>query len=207
MTDIIVVGEDPVTREIIKQLLGYSGQIYRVIREEPVRGGEIKNKAVNYNRLGLPVIILTDLDSYDCPPSLIADWFKGAAFNPRLIFRVACEEAESWLMADKKGFAAFLKISENHIPNIRHVDPRNSENIELSFPYKPSLFLMRELAQKSSDKELKRQMTPKRLAKKGPEYNSALIPFIRQYWNIETAIRNSYSLKKAVDRIKDFSND
>ncbi len=203
--EIIIVGEDQVTWEIIKRLLDYSDRDFSNIIEEPVRGGEIKRKAPNYNLLGLPVIILTDLDEYDCPSSLITDWFQGVELNPNFIFRVACDEAESWLMADKQGFSEFLEISEEQLPDIRHIDFRNSENIELSFPYKPSLYLMRELAQRSPDVELKRQLTPRRFAKKGPEYNSALIPFIQNHWNIDAAAQNSYSLRKAIARISEFN--
>lgn len=75
MTDIIVAGEDEVTREIIKRLLRDSANPFRIIREEPARGGDIEKKALKYNSLGLPVVIFTDLDTHDCPPSLISEWF------------------------------------------------------------------------------------------------------------------------------------
>jgi hypothetical protein len=204
MTDIIVVGEDEVTREIVKRLLHDSAHPFRIIREEPIRGGEIEKKAPMYNALNLPVIMLTDLDTYDCPPSLISDWFANSPISPRLIFRVAYGEAESWLMADTEGFSGFLSISGGHIPGVRNIDRRNPENIEPNFPYKPSLYLMRELARHSGDNDLKQKLTPRKLAKKGPEYNSALRPFIRNDWNIDAAARNSYSLRKAVKRIDDF---
>lgn len=204
MTDIIIVGEDEVTKEIIKRLLQYSVNQYRIIREEPVRGGEIEKKAPMYNALNLPVILLTDLDTYDCPPSLIEKWFKETPLNPGLIFRIAYGEAESWLMADRQGFSEFLKIDEEHIPEIKNIDRRNPDNIEQIFPYKPSLYLMNVLAQQSRDNELKRKLTPRSLAKKGPEYNAALRPFIHEQWNIEAAARNSYSLRKAIRRVNEF---
>ncbi len=205
MTDIIVVGEDDVTREIIKRLLQDYRKDFDAIREEPVRGGKIKRDVLKYNRLNLPVIMLTDLDDYDCPPSLIKDWFHGESKNQNLVFRIACDEAEGWLMADKKGFAKFLKISEDLLPDLKSLDPRrNPQNKELAFRYKPSLFMMKELAQKSADKSLKEKLTPRTGAKKGPQYNSVLLPFITDQWNIEAAIENSYSLKKAVQRIHEF---
>jgi len=107
-------------------------------------------------------------------------------------------------MADTQGFSRFLQISEENIPGVRNMDRRNPENVEPIFPYKPSLYLMRELAQHSADHDLKRKLTPRAMAKKGPEYNSALRPFIRHHWNIDAAARNSYSLRKAVRRINDF---
>ncbi|NJL59453.1 MAG: DUF4276 family protein [Desulfobacteraceae bacterium] len=208
MTDIIVVGEDDVTREIIKRLLQSYRKDFDVIREEPVRGGKIKKDVLKYNCLNLPVIMLTDLDQYDCPPSLIREWFQEEPKNPNLVFRVACDEAEGWLMADKTGFAKFLKISEDLLPALKSLDTRrNPQNIELAFPYKPSLFLMRELAQKSADKSLKEKLMPRTVAKKGSQYNSTLLPFVVNHWNIEAAIKNSYSLQKAVERIIKFKSE
>ena len=208
MSEIIVVGEDDVTREIIKRLLQEYRKDLDVIREEPVRGGKIKKDVLKYNRLNLPVIMLTDLDQYDCPPSLIREWFQGEPKNPKLVFRVACDEAEGWLMSDKNGFAKFMKISKELLPDIKSLDARkNPQNIELAFPCKPSLFMMMKLAQKSADKSLKEKLMPRAGAKKGPQYNSTLLPFVVNYWNIEAAMRNSYSLQKAVARIREFKTE
>lgn len=204
MIDMIIVGEDAVTRAIIKRLLQDVGPNVRVVREEPIRGGEIKQKILKYNLLNQPVCVLTDLDTYDCPPALIYGWFGASVINPNLIFRIACDEAETWLMADKQGFSKFLGIHESLLPEIKKLDFRNVENIELHFPYKPSLFLIRELVPASSHKNLVEQLTPRKGAKKGPEYNSAMLPFIEHHWNIDAAMLNSYILRKAVQRINEF---
>lgn len=205
MIDIIIVGEDAVTREISKRLLRHLRDDFQITREDPIRGGEIKNKILNYNRLNLPVFVLTDLDDIDCPPSLIKNWFNQTPKNPNLIFRVACDEAETWLMADKTGFSRFLGIKESDLPGLKQCDRRNPQNVELQFKYKPSLYLMRELAVKSNNKLLSEQLKPRLGAKKGPEYNTALIPFIQNNWDIESAAKNSYSLSKAIKRISEFS--
>lgn len=206
MIDIIIAGEDLVTQEIARRILNYSVARFNITRVEPVRGAEIKNKILNYNRLNLPVCILTDLDNANCPPSLIQDWFKGQEINPNLIFNIACDEAEAWLMADKRSFSKFLGIKEEDIPGIKKVDRRNPNNIELDFKYKPSLFMMRELLPKSNNKNLADKLRPREGAKKGPEYNSTLIPFIRNEWDISLAKQNSYSLQKALKRIASFQN-
>ena len=207
MSDMIIVGEDAVTTAIIKRLLKDFVPGVRVIREEPIRGGEIKQKILKYNRLAQPdqpVCVLTDLDTYDCPPALIQDWFGKEVINPNLIFRIACDEAETWLMADKQGFSRFFGIQEALLPGTKSLDFRNAENIELRFPYKPSLFLMRELAPQSSHRNLVEQLQPRKSAKKGPEYNTVILPFIDQYWDVKAAMMNSYSLRKSVQRIIEF---
>lgn len=45
-------------------------------------------------------------------------------------------------------------------------------------------------------------LTPKGLAKKGPEYNSALLPFISTKWDIQAAANQSHSLRKAIAHIR-----
>ena len=39
--DIIIVADDIVGREVIKRLLSHSATQFNVVREEPIRGGEI----------------------------------------------------------------------------------------------------------------------------------------------------------------------
>lgn len=39
-------------------------------------------------------------------------------------------------------------------------------------------------------------------AKKGPEYNIAILPFIREKWDIENACLHSDSLQRMVSRIR-----
>ncbi|RLC13262.1 MAG: hypothetical protein DRI57_16565 [Deltaproteobacteria bacterium] len=57
-------------------------------------------------------------------------------------------------MADIQGFSRFLQIGGENMPGVRNMDRRNPENVEPIFPYKPSLYLMRELAQHSTDHDL-----------------------------------------------------
>lgn len=203
--DIMIVAEDTVSREIAKRLLNHSHKQFNITREEPVRGGEIKQKILNYNKLGLPVFTLADLDTEDCPITLINDWFGEDAIAPTHLFRVAYFEAEAWLMSDIQGFAKYLEIDRNLIPGVKQMDRQNPDNIELSFKYKPSLFLMHELVKHCKNPTLVEQLSPKKGAKKGPQYNSAMIPFIQDHWNIDVAAQNSFSLKKALQRIHEFN--
>lgn len=215
MTDVIVVGEDAVTQAIAEKLIGYANPRLSIDRRDPIRtgqnrgrpirGGQLQAMAPKYNYLGLPTLLLADLDTYDCPPSLITDWLDGNPVAPHLLLRVAYGEAESWLMADRLGFAGFLGIDPWSIPLLRRLDRRrNRKNIEPGFDLKPSLFLMTNLASMSPNNNLRRMLTPRERAKKGPGYNGALVPFIRYHWNIEAAARNSYSLTKAIRRISEF---
>ena len=207
MKDVIIVGEDPVTRQVIKKLLQVTcPEGFNIIREDPVRGSEVKKLTPNYNALAasFPIILLADLDNNNCPPTEQAAWLNNQPKHPNFMFRFAVDEAESWLLADRPGFAAFLGIDVAQIPEPSPLRPREPHNLEIRTRYKTSLFMMRELASISSKAELKRQLTPLDHTSKSGEYNSALVPFIDQYWNVQTALANSYSLQKMVRRLQEW---
>jgi hypothetical protein len=207
MSGIIVVGEDEVTRAIIKRVIRYIGNLPIDPVIQPVRGSQLKSLLENYNRLAASreIIILTDLDTVDCAPTLLKNWFtdKGISKHKNLIFRIAVTEGESWLLADRQGFATWLKIPLDLIPLPSSQNPRKEPGeIEVRPQCKPSLFIMKNLASRSTDKEKYRMLMPREGAKKGPQYNSCLLPFIEDKWNIATAIKYSSSLRRAVHKIK-----
>ena len=111
-----------------------------------------------------------------------------------MLFRVAINEVESWLLADRVGFAEYLGISINLIPT--SVD-------SLPDP-KQSLI---NLARRSRKKNLRLGIVPGRnsTATQGPNYNECLIPFVKNSWNLEDACVNSESLLRAVKSILHFT--
>lgn len=202
--EIDIVGEDPVTQSIIERLLKEYRTDITIKNRLPARGGLIQSLAPKYNVLGSPIFLLTDLDTYSCPPELIRKWFGKENISDELLFRIAQEEAETWLMADRKGFSKWLSVDENLIPEPKLIDKKKGIS-EIVFPMKPSLFMMMKIASQSTNAKLKEDLTPKKGAGKGPAYNSAILPFIENKWNIENAASNSYSLTKAIRRLKDFN--
>jgi hypothetical protein len=207
MKDVIIVGEDPVTRQIIKRLLLETcPQGFNIIREDPVRGSEVKKLTPNYNALAadIPVILLADLDNNDCPPTEQAKWLNNRPKHPNFMFRFAVDESESWLLADRAGFAHYLGIEISNIPEPASLRPREPHNIEIRTAYKPSLFLMLELAARSPHTELRRQLTPLDKTSKSREYNLGLLPFIDSHWNVQNALDNSHSLQKMVRRLQEW---
>jgi len=206
MKSINIVGEDPVTRAIIKRLLrDYRSEDCTAGAEYPFRGGEIKKQAAIFNTAaqnGSQSFLLTDLDEINCAPQLLNAWLNGTAVADNLLFRVAVEEAETWLIADIQGFSQWLGISPELIPAPKIMDTRKPQIIEICPPIKPSLFLMMHLANASTNEERKAALMPLRGAKKGPNYNSELLPFIQNEWSPENARQNSYSLNKAIQRLQ-----
>lgn len=206
-----IVGEDQVTREIIKKLISiYAPHLTQLneipVNEIPARGSQALN-AVNverYNKLALsiPVILLTDLDDTLCAPMKKQEILHGIEQNPLFIINVAVEEAETWLMADKNNFISYFCV-EDKIPNAQMCRMHGkNERIETIYEYKPSLYMMREIISTSTKLAIKKQLTPKEGAKKGPEYNTAMTPFIQEVWNPENARLNSYSLDKMIHHLQ-----
>lgn len=165
--------------EIVKRI-GYKGK------------SDLERKTLELNRAanGITVFMLTDLDSpRDCPPRLIQSWVKGT-LNPRFFFRVAVMEVESWIMADRIGFAAFLSIPSHQIPS-------PTDDI-----LNPKEFLV-SLARRSRKKTVREALVPMPSTNfsVGIAYNTLLSEFVRDYWDLERAATVSPSLKRTLDRL------
>ena len=156
---------------------------------------ERKTSELNRAANGIAVFMLTDLDSpRDCPPRLIRSWTRGT-LNPRFFFRVAVMEVESWVMADRIGFAAFLSVPSHRIPS-------PTDNI-----LNPKEFLL-SLARRSKKKAVRDALVPAQGAtlSVGNEYNAILSEFVREHWNLERAATASPSLKRTLDRLTQEKN-
>ena len=139
--------------------------------------------------------MLTDLDTpRDCPPGLVRSWIRGP-LKPRFFFRVAVMEVESWVMADRIGFATFLSIPSHRIPSPID-DILNSKEFLLS------------LARRSKKKAVREALLPAQGAtlSVGNEYNTLLSEFVQKHWNLERAATASPSLKRTLDRLAQGKN-
>ena len=105
MKEVYVVGEDPVTKEIVSRIIrDYAPNLY-IKGYLPARGGEIKKKMENFNAFSLsyPVVLLSDMDADDCAPMAKDNLTKGmSSQNSGFIINIAVDEAEAWLFADIK---------------------------------------------------------------------------------------------------------
>ena len=204
---LFIVGEDAVTYTIIKKILTHCSNNFEIISELPARGGQVKSQIKQYNKLSetYPVILLIDLDNNVCAPQLVKQMLENK--NDDFIFNIAVDEAEAWLMADREGFASYFKIKITDMP-LAHQTRQGGKKVltEMKFAYKSSMYLTNELIKKSKKSEYIQQLTPKKGATKGPEYNSCILPFIENAWNIDNACKNSDSLNRMITRIKNFNS-
>lgn len=201
--DVYIVGEDTVSKEVIKRVLSYCSEDIRIISELPARGGQVETLAIKFNNLAkrAPVILLLDSDN-DCPPAKLNNIVSSFKKEGNFIINIAYDEVESWLMADIENFSRYFGVPENVIPLPKGISRKDKNRKEIIFPLKPSLFMMMEIIPKSTDFEIRRRLTPVKGSKKGPEYNSTMIPFISKIWNVDSATQNSDSLMKMIKRIQ-----
>jgi hypothetical protein len=177
----------------------------RILRALPVRyatrtiynrggHGYLRRTINGFNNAakGIPFLVGTDLDIYECPAALIGDWLQ-APKHHNLLVRVAVREAEAWVLADKENFAKFLGVHPSLVPDdIENIADPKAELIHL--------------ASKSRSKHLREDLCPpvNSTRKIGPNYNARLSGFVQQHWNPEAARKRAESLARTIDRLKTF---
>ena len=196
LNNVILAIEDRLSDAVATKILEKFG--IEIVERIGFQGkSHLERKTPEFNRAanGITVFMLTDLDSpRDCPPGLIRSWIKGS-LNPKFFFRVAVMEVESWVMADRIGFAAFLSIPLHRIPS-------STDDI-----LNPKEFLI-SLARRSKRKTVREALVPTQgsTLSIGNQYNTLLSEFVQDHWNLERAATASPSLKRTLDRLAQEKN-
>ena len=162
----------------------------------------IKEKATHFCNLATSdtgVLVLTDFR--DAKVSCVVEALDLYVYNKlpqppkNFICRFAINELESWLLADRKSIAKFLKINESNVP----INPDDE-----SMPKRTLI----NLARKSTRKIIREGLAPPpgHIADVGPLYISLLSDFILNFWNIDTACCHSPSLNRCVQRLREIKN-
>jgi hypothetical protein len=113
--------------------------------------------------------------------------------HPNLLFRVAVQEVEAWLLADRSAFATFLGISRDLIPD-------NAEQVD-----NPKEFVV-SLARRSRKRDVRESLVPREgsTARVGRDYNGRLVSFVNADWQAVEAQKRSPSLKRTMDLLRRF---
>ena len=149
--------------------------------------------AAQYQRMKW--LVLRDLDrDGQCAPELRKMILEGS--DPGFCFRIAVRETESWLLADSRSMAAFLRVSESKIPQAPD---------DIDDPKEKLVSLAR--GSRRSDIRIALVPHPKSGLSSGPEYASWMTKFASQHWNLADAVasQRSPSLIKAVGRIRELT--
>lgn len=208
--NIYISGEDPVTVAVLKRVLAYVSPRFYVMGNIPARGGEVKKKVLQCNVLAqnYPVVMLLDLDE-GCAPDLKMRLLQGNVQSTHFIMNISVDEAEAWLMADRKGFSTYFAIDVNLIPTPKlQKQGGRVALIEMEFPYKSSLVFTHKLALLSKKQEVRDKVGVVNPCgpKKGKEYNDAVLPFVNDKWNIDAALPHSDSLQRMIRRLRELES-
>ena len=187
--------EDQLSEAVLKKILSIAEDRFLVAKCYSRGGfGYLKKNIAGFNNAakGIPFLVITDLDTSECPPALIREWLPYTK-HPNLLFRIAVREVEAWLLAVCNGFARYLGIAIEGIP------------LDVESIKDPKRRLI-ELAQESRNRRLREAIVPssKSDARQGPDYNGALITFVNEFWDIKAAMDNSISLKRTIKAVIDF---
>ena len=194
LSTVYLVAEDVPGLAVGRKLVAEQSSL-SVYREKNGHGfGNLKKKALSYEQMGkdgVPVLMLTDLDTAPCPSGKIHDWL-GRKPSRDFLFRICVREVEAWLLADREAMAAFLKIQEDQVPSA----PESLQD--------PKASLIK-LAQKAP-RPIRVGLTPRGSAPIGPDYNDLLSGFISDLWSISRASDRAPSLARARQRIAELAS-
>jgi hypothetical protein len=195
-------GEDTVTSEIAQRLvlhclpepLRYGASLVNVLQN--YHGTAVFSRCDNIVKLGLetPVVCVFDSDS-NCPVELLRESTTDGWVSPYSAINLAIEEGETWLVASKRSFSRYFRISQEHIP-----EAENGAN-EIVQEYKISLYLLNEVFIHSQSRLVRDTLRLAPRFRKPSTYNNLWPDFIRNYWDIDEAALHSVSLTRAIDRI------
>ncbi len=156
--------------------------------------GYIQKKIQNFNETAQSILYLVLVDFMDtkleCPAQVISNWLPNK--NELMFFRVVVREIESWVLADRESLAAFLNVNIELIP----AKPENEPD--------PKRKLVN-IARKSQSKKIRDALVPDQnsTAQVGKLYTSEIKRFVSNFWNIDTARKNSPSLNKCLLRLSE----
>lgn len=140
---------------------------------------------------GTPLLVLVDhVDTgLGCPPQVVTSWLPRRRTG--LIFRVVVREIESWLMADRKNLAEFLRVPIGWIP-LRPEDEDDPKKRLIAIARRSRSITIRE----------KIAPRPDSTAQVGPLYLSEMQTFVQNLWNPRNVgERIAPSLTRCLERL------
>lgn len=144
------------------------------------------------------VLVLTDFRDTGaaCVPAALDSYiYSKVSTTPRsFLCRFAVAELESWLLADHKGLAAFLRITESTIPKAPEAE---------EFPKRTLV----NLARRSTKGDIRQAIVPglRHESPVAPGYTAAMTDFIENHWNIEAAAVRAPSLQRCIQRLRELA--
>lgn len=196
MQEIVIATEDVLSESVARRLVAETRS--RLIVGSTIRrngAGYLRSKFRSFCEIArrTPVLLIADLDTTTCPSALINTWSHRDAIPGQLLFRIAVRQIESWILADREGFAKFLSVKVANIPKVP----------DALINAKHSLLKVAQKAPRSVRDELVADREA--IAAQGLGYNDLLSKFVRTTWNPRNAASRSGSLDRARMRLSELA--
>lgn len=189
MTRINLATEDELSETVALRLVSELLPEFEVgLRLRKGGNGYLRSSFTKFRKMSRRefVLLITDLDRVDCAPTLLRSWTNGEELPDRFVFRVCVREIESWILADRVGFARLIGVN-------RAIIPRNPDDLD---DPKRSLLQIARRGHNSIRQEL--LAVRGTVASQGLGYNRTLCAFAETDWSLDRARANSASLQRAV---------
>ncbi|MEJ0002375.1 MAG: hypothetical protein WDN30_00025 [Pararobbsia sp.] len=179
MNRILAVGEDRLCCALGERLVSAALPTWQ-LAASPIDTGGVTKLIPSLSRYAKqatyvqPVLCIADTDG-KCPLELVGDWLPNHAPN-NLMLRLAVVEAESWVLADRRGFSDAFQVALNKLP------------VNLDDEPDPKRFRLN-LISKSRKRSFRDDMISQTdRSKPGAGYNVHLGEFVRSRWNVQKAM-------------------
>lgn len=196
MKRILVVGEDALCCALGERLVTQALPEWRLAAPSKDSRGITRlvpdlPRFIEQAEQAWPVLCIADSDGH-CVKELLAQWLPRGV--PKgFVFRMAVAEAESWLLADRHGFAKVFGVPLNKLPHTTDGldDPKRT---------------LLHLVARSSKRQLRDEVVSRRdPTRRGAGYNLHLSAFVRARWDASRARACSPSLARAWSRVQALS--
>lgn len=202
MREVPYVVEGKLDRSVIHTLFDECGLIVSKRRASQWDGGgSAVLKAVDQHLATNPnkaLVAIRDLDGsktgFPCAGEARKEWLKSSP--PSLCFRIAVQEIEAWLLADKQAIISFFDVTESSYDQVIGSDPDSLHDPKMSLCL---------LAAQSRSRSIKHDVRLRPDGKEGSTYTSTIIKFVKRSWNPKRAANNSVSLRRCLQRLKEFA--
>lgn len=193
---IVIATEDELSETVAERLVQLASPSLEVSRRFRRDGfGYLKSRVEAFCNMAKsqPLLLLTDLDQHECPPSLVEQWLDNRPKPEGLMFRVAVREVEAWLLADHDVIAKLIGKRSPKLPQAPDTLPDPKREL-INFARRAPSAIRKEIVP-----------PPGAAASQGLGYNAVLCPFVREHWDPFRAAERSESLRRALDCVRRFS--
>lgn len=184
----------PVAQHLIR-LVGLVPQQTLVARGKS--GLDARVSSINRSATRLNWLVLRDLDrDAPCASGLLGSLFRRGSPAGRLALRVPVRAIESWLLADRAGFAEAFAVTPHHVPE--HPDALDN----------PKRALVN-LCRRSRKADIRDAIVPRAGSGRqvGPEYTDRVSTFVRTVWEPSRAAAHSPSLQRTITALQRLVGD